>query len=102
MLTFEPGLYVRIDQIDNDRAPQPLPLASGFTEGAAYRVVGMHRPSETGEAYLMLVNDRDEIWFVSNKHAKAHAFLPETRQFSIPLGELHPLVALRPPPRNRA
>ena len=90
MLTFEPGLYVRIEQLEHERAPQPLPLASGFTESAAYRVVGMHCASETSEAYLILVNDRDEIWFVSNKHVRAHAFLPETRQFSIPFGELHP------------
>ena len=100
MLTFEPGLYVRIAQLEDERAPQPLPLASGFTEGAAYRVVGMHCASETSEAYLILVNDRDELWFVSNKHVRAHAFLPETRQFSIPFGELD-LLAGRPSLRTQ-
>ena len=93
MVTLEPGLYVRIDQLDGQRAPRPLPLESGFCAESAYRVLGMHSASETSEAYLILVNDRDEVWFISNRHARAHAILPETRRFSVPLGQLHHLPA---------
>lgn len=91
MVSLEPGLYVRIQQMEHGRAPQPLPLDNGFSTGSAYRVIGLHSASETSEAYLILVNDRDEVWFISNKHARAHAILPESRQFSVPLGQVRRL-----------
>ena len=91
MVSLEAGLYVRIQQVEGQRSPPPLPLENGFSRGSAYRVLGMHSASETSEAYLILVNDRDELWFISNRHARAHAILPETRQFSVPLGQLRRL-----------
>ncbi len=30
MICIEPELYVLINQLENERAPQPLPLANGF------------------------------------------------------------------------
>jgi len=63
-LYFKDGLKVRISQLDGDNAPRPLPLSSGFTEASIYEVLGMHIPAETGEAWLILKNDRDEMWFI--------------------------------------
>jgi hypothetical protein len=69
-LYFKAGLKVRISQLDGDNAPRPLPLSSGFTEASIYEVLGMHIPAETGEAWLILKNDRDEMWFISNRHVR--------------------------------
>lgn len=68
MLWLEQGHYVRIEEMAG--GPQPLPLKSGFSKGVAYRMVGMFNPSETSEAYMVLVNDRDETWFISNRHLR--------------------------------
>jgi hypothetical protein len=91
VVALEPGLYVRIQELQQERAPQPLPLSSGFSATSAYRVLGIHCASETSEAYLIMINDRDEVWFISNKHTRAHAIMPETRQFSVPLGNVYKL-----------
>lgn len=66
MIHIEQGLYVRVCQLLN--GPKPLPLDSGFSYVNAYRVLGIYSASETSEAYLILSNDRDEIWFISNRH----------------------------------
>lgn len=63
----------------------PLPLKSGFSTGCAYRVLGIHAPSETGEAYFILSNDRDEVWFVSNRHFRTHALVPGSTALRMPL-----------------
>jgi hypothetical protein len=71
----EPGLYVRIEEAAD--GPRPLPLASGFTPASAYRVLGMESFSESSDTYLMLANDRDEIWFISARHVRACALRPD-------------------------
>lgn len=76
MICLHPDLFVTVEQMEGERAPQPRPLASGFSTGTAYRVLGLHSPSETSEAYFILANDRDEVWFVSNRHFRAHAIVP--------------------------
>lgn len=66
-----PGLRVRIEQMDN--GPRPLPIDSGFSfggSGKVYPVLGLYTPSETAEAWFILANDRDEIWFISNRHLR--------------------------------
>ena len=63
-------MTVRVVPLDGPRAPHPLPLDSGFSTGRTYRVLGIYNPSETSEAYFMLANDRDEIWFISNRHLR--------------------------------
>jgi hypothetical protein len=73
---LEPNLYVRIIELEN--GPAPLPLASGFNTNRAYRVLGLYTASETGEAYLILPNDREEMWFISNRHVRIKGILPET------------------------
>lgn len=75
MIHIEPGLYLRVQQL-SERAP-PLPLQSGFSLDVAYRALGIYSPSETGECYFILANDRDETWFISNRHFCAVGLFPE-------------------------
>ena len=74
MIFFEPGLYLRVEELDN--GPKPYPLQSGFSMGVAYRALGLYNPSETSDAYFVLSNDRDEIWFICNRHLRTIALLP--------------------------
>ena len=87
MISIADALFVVVKELGGDRAPRPLPLSSGFSEGVAYRILGVHSPSETGEAYLILSNDRDEIWFISNRHFRTWEMRPETRALRMPLGQ---------------
>ena len=65
MNSLEPGLYVRVEEMQN--GPKPLPLQSGFAQTQAYRALGLYNPSETGDAYFVRSNDRDEVWFNCNR-----------------------------------
>ncbi len=85
MICIEPGLYVLIEQLESERAPQPLPLANGFSRGFAYRVLGIYSASETSEAYFIMSNDQDELWFISNRHLRTYKIIQETTQFRISL-----------------
>ena len=85
MISVQPGLYVRIEQLEGERAPQPLPLSSGFTRESAYLVLGMFTASETSEAYLILVNESDEIWFISNRHVRTCGLRPNSQELRLPL-----------------
>ena len=93
MLTLHPDLFVTVQQIEGDRAPRPLPLASGFSAGTAYRVLGAHAPSETGEAYFIFSNDRDEVWFISNRHFRTHALVPGSTDLRRALPVAEPVLA---------
>ena len=84
MLAFTQDLFVVVKEMDSERAPHPRPLSSGFSNGTAYRVLGVHTPSETAEAYFILSNDRDEVWFVSNRHFRTHALMPGTTALRLP------------------
>ena len=79
MVAFNERMLVRIVQHDGERSPQPRPLENGFTPGGVYRVLGIYSPSETSEAYFILPNDRDEIWFISNRHCRYAGLLGEER-----------------------
>ncbi len=85
MTFIEPGLYLRVQELEN--GPKPLPLLSGFSRGWAYRVLAIYSPSETGDAYFVLSNDRNEIWFISTRHFRTYALLPEVRQFRFVIQE---------------
>jgi len=80
MIFVQPGLFVTVVQLDDPRAPLPLPLASGFTTRTAYHVLGAFTPSETSEAYFILSNEAGEIWFISNRHLRAHRLLPQNSE----------------------
>lgn len=81
MTNLEPGLYLRVEQLD--KGPLPLPLASGFSIGQAYRALGIYNPSETSDAYFILANDRDEVWFICNRHLRTFALMHERTQLRI-------------------
>ena len=68
MIDYERGLYIRIQELDN--GPRPLPLNSGFSRDRSYRVLGLYNPSETGECWLILSNDIDQIWHISQRHVR--------------------------------
>lgn len=61
-------MWVVVEESNRPHAPHPRPLANGFSVDTVYRVLGLHCPSETSEAYFILCNDRDEVWFISNQH----------------------------------
>ncbi len=81
MVFFEPGLYLRVEELEN--GPKPFPLQSGFSLSCAYRAVGLYNPSETSDAYFVLSNDRDEIWFICNRHLRTIGLLPHEQRLRI-------------------
>ena len=85
MLTLEPGLYLRVQELAN--GPTPFPSRSGFSSDVAYRALGLYNPSETADAYFILANDRDEIWFISNRHLRCIGLLPSLLATRLPLAE---------------
>ncbi|WP_245872854.1 hypothetical protein [Deinococcus planocerae] len=84
MLAYNKDMFVRIEEFGGPRAPMPRPLESGFSRNRLYRVLGIYSPSETAEAYFILPNDRDEIWFISQRHVRFGA-LEETGAQHLPL-----------------
>ena len=83
MISLEPGLYLRVQELP-ERA-HPLPLQNGFSVDVAYRAVGIYSPSETSECYFILSNDRDETWFISNRHLRVVGLFPERGDMQFPL-----------------
>ena len=83
MIWFEQGLYLRVEELEN--GPRPLPLRSGFSREIAYRALGVFNPSESSDAYYILSNDRDEIWFICNRHLRTVALLPDPTDFRRPI-----------------
>jgi hypothetical protein len=79
MIDYERGLYVIVHQLP--KGPAPLPLEHGFSPGVAYRVLGIYNPSESGECWLILSNDEDQLWYVSQRHVRTHALRPESTEF---------------------
>lgn len=67
-LYLQEEVWVVVQESTRPNAPVPRPLSSGFSTDRAYRVLGIHSPSETSEAYFILCNDRNEVWFISNQH----------------------------------
>lgn len=85
MIDFEKGLYVTIREAD--RAPHPKPLANGFSERIAYRVLAMYNPSESGECWFVMSNDRDEAWFISQRHVRTFTLDATRREFRFNIDE---------------
>lgn len=80
---LERGIYIYVEQMES--GPTPRPLESGFSRGVAYRVLGVETFSETSEAYFILANDRDETWFISNRHFRVLGVLNERSELRFPL-----------------
>lgn len=83
MLTLDTHVLMRVVQINDE--PCRLPLNSGFSESTAYRMLGMFNPSETSDAYFILSNDRDEIWYICNRDLSTVGVLDDFRGFRVPL-----------------
>jgi hypothetical protein len=90
MLSLESGMYLRVEQLPN--GPRPLPLESGFSVGTAYRAMGMFNPSETSDAYFIFCNDRDEIWFICNRHLRCLGLIPHSHAVRLNLVQAQALV----------
>jgi hypothetical protein len=100
MVTIEHDLYVVVSEMKGEHAPLPKPLPNGFSENIAYRVLGLHSASETSEAYLILVNDNKELWFISNRHMRAHGLFPGRTQLNFSIdatADASPLRIARSP-----
>ncbi len=81
MIDYERGLYVVIHQLP--KGPSPLPLEHGFGSGVAYRVLGIYNPSESGECWLILSNDDDQLWYISQRHVRTWALRPDALDFRL-------------------
>jgi hypothetical protein len=89
MLAYHPHLFVRVEQLEGPRSPQPRPLENGFSSGRLYRVLGVYNPSETSDAYFILANDRDELWFICQRHLRFGALQDTPAQhLDLPLQHL--------------
>ncbi len=82
MIDYERGLYVRIKELPN--GPNSKPLSSGFSGDSAYRVLGIYNPSESGECWLILANDDDQLWYISQRHVRAHSLHADATAFRMP------------------
>ncbi len=65
-----PGLRVRICTLHGATAPRPLPDESGFTEGKDYPVLGIIEHSSDAEMWLIVPNDLNMIYRISNRHCR--------------------------------
>lgn len=104
MIHIESGLYVRVQELGN--GPLPRPLQSGFSEQHAYRVLGIYSASESAECFLILSNDRSELWFVSNRHFRVVGLRPSLTDTVVPLhqalaADSAPPAAAAPQPDER-
>ncbi|MEN9893328.1 MAG: hypothetical protein RLY78_3623 [Pseudomonadota bacterium] len=85
MITLDLALYLRVQELPD--GPRPLPLRSGFSPDTAYRSLGLFNPSETSDAYFIFSNDRDEIWFICNRHLRTVGTISGASDLRIPLDE---------------
>ena len=86
MICLEAGVYVRVQELAG-RA-HPLPLQSGFSEHTIYRALGLYSPSETSECYFILANDRNETWFISNRHLRIVGVFPLRHELHLPMNAM--------------
>ena len=86
LIALENGLYLRVQELPN--GPKPFPLQSGFNPDTAYRALGLFNPSETSDAYFILSNDRDEVWFICNRHLRTVALVASSSALRVPLASL--------------
>ena len=83
-MNFNDRLYVEIVPLENEHPPHPHPIREGkFDPAYVYKVLGIYNPSETSECYLMLANTEREIWFIPQRHTRAHRLI-ESDQFFLP------------------
>ena len=86
MIDYERGLYVVIEQLA--KGPAPFPLEHGFGTGAAYRVLGIYNPSESGECWLILSNDDNQLWYISQRHVRTHSLVRHSSNLRLALAPI--------------
>lgn len=64
------NLRIRIHELHGVNAPSPSPKESGFTEGRDYPVLGAIEHSPDGELWLIVPNDQNMIYRISNRHCR--------------------------------
>lgn len=70
-LTFNEKMHVYVEV--PEKVPGKKPVFSGFSKDKLYKVYGIYAPAhpiESGESHYILINDEDEIYFISNKYLK--------------------------------
>ena len=65
-----------------------IPISSTAHLVFASRALGLYNPSETSDAYFVLSNDRNEVWFICNRHLRTYALMPEQKHFRLTIKEL--------------
>ena len=83
MIDYEKGLYVTIEELRS--GPNPFPLSHGFSQDVSYRVLGVYNPSESGECWLILSNDLDQLWYISQRHVRTHRLDGRCTQLRVPV-----------------
>ncbi|MBA3961341.1 MAG: hypothetical protein H0X40_05495 [Chthoniobacterales bacterium] len=101
MIDVREDLYVVIEQLETTLAPQPKPLNHGFSKDVSYLVLGAFSLSESSDAFFILSNDHDEIWFISNRHLRTYKLLPGATAFRLPVTSALPRRAKAPRARRR-
>lgn len=91
MLSFDTRLYLRV--VELPQGPHPLPLSSGFNSDTAYRALGLFNPAETSDAYFIFSNDRDETWFICNRHLRTVGLIDSSTALRLPLHRAAALAA---------
>lgn len=90
MLSLDTRLYLRVQELPD--GPKPQPLRSGFSADKAYRALGMFNPSETSDAYFIFSNDRDEVWFICNRHLRTVGLIDAVAALRLPLAQAQALA----------
>jgi len=68
MVSISHPFYIKIKQMQGTFAPIPYPDTAGFIENKEYFVLGIYSASETSEGYLILINENNQIWYISHRH----------------------------------
>ena len=74
-------MYVRVLEQFSPQYKSPISgLDRGFDPDRSYKVHKIESYSESGNGFVVLVNDAQEIWWVDNRHVRAtheEDFLPQ-------------------------
>lgn len=72
-VSLNPKLYVSLCPLDHVK---PHPIDDGhFDPAYAYKVLGVYNASESSECFFILSNTQNQIWFISQRHLRAHKLL---------------------------
>lgn len=59
----------------NDMPTGPNPSEAGLSENMVYRVIDIvHDADQEAETFLMVINEKGELWSISNRHVRVVEF----------------------------